>query len=140
MLPSSRPDFSFRSARPEDIPALSKIWQACFADPPEYIRFFMENRFVPGQTLVLMHHLLPVGALYLLPCRYIGRTESHAWYGYALGILPEFRGFGLAREMNLVVWNQVRGHGHHYLLTPANEKLPRMPTLGMDSVGCVLHP
>lgn len=28
---------------PQMIPALSRIWEACFGDSPDYIRFFMEN-------------------------------------------------------------------------------------------------
>lgn len=123
MLPSSHPGFFFRSAMPEDIPALSEIWRVCFNDSPEYIRFFMDNRFVPSHTLVLLHQLIPIGALYLLPCRYIGPTECPAWYGYALGILPEFRGLGLSEEANSVVWNHVCKSGHAYLLSPANVRL-----------------
>lgn len=74
------------------IPALSRIWERCFGDSPEYIRFFMEKRFPTCRSLVWLWGEEPVGAAYLLPC-VLG--ERPAYYGYAVGVSPEFQRQGV---------------------------------------------
>lgn len=78
------------------IPALSRIWEACFGDSPEYIRFFMENRFPTCRSFVWLEAGEPAGAAYLLPC-ILG--ERPAYYGYAVGVLPEFQRRGICGEI-----------------------------------------
>lgn len=74
------------------IPALSRIWEACFGDSPEYIRFFMEKRFPDCQSFVWLEEGQAVGAVYLLPC-YL--RSGPAFYSYAGGVLPQFRRRGI---------------------------------------------
>ena len=78
------------------IPALSRIWEECFGDSPEYIRFFMERRFPTCQSFVWLEQGEPVGVAYLLPCM-IG--ERQAYYGYAIGVKPEFQRRGICAEI-----------------------------------------
>lgn len=73
---------------PQMIPALSRIWEACFGDSPDYIRFFMENRFPACRSFVWLEDAAPVGAAYLLPC---ALGEHRAYYGYAVGVHPDYR-------------------------------------------------
>ena len=72
---------------PQMIPALSRIWETCFGDSPEYIRFFMERRFSSCRCFVWLEGEEPVGAAYLLPCTLGGRP---AYYGYAVGVCLNF--------------------------------------------------
>lgn len=76
---------------PQMIPALSKIWAACFGDSPEYIRFFMDKRFPTCQCFVWLEEDEPVGAIYLLPCHLKG---APVLYAYAGGVLPQYRKHG----------------------------------------------
>ena len=73
---------------PKMIPALSRIWEACFGDSPDYIRFFMERRFPTCRSFVWLEGEEPVGAIYLLPCSLEGRPVL---YAYAGGVLPRCR-------------------------------------------------
>lgn len=78
------------------IPALSQIWEACFGDSPEYIRFFMEKRFPSCRCFVWLEGNEPVGAAYLLPCTLGARP---AYYGYAIGVHPDFQRRGICAEI-----------------------------------------
>lgn len=80
---------------PQMIPALSRIWEACFGDSPDYIRFFMENRFPACRSFVWLEDAAPVGAAYLLPC---ALGEHRAYYGYAVGVHPDYRRRGYANR------------------------------------------
>ena len=81
---------------PQMIPALSRIWEACFGDSPDYIRFFMENRFPACRSFVWLEDAAPVGAAYLLPC---ALGEHRAYYGYAVGVHPDYRRRGICEQI-----------------------------------------
>ena len=66
------------------IPALSRIWEECFGDSPEYIRFFMERRFPTCQSFVWLEQGEAVGAIYLLPCFLKGEPVIYAYAGGCL--------------------------------------------------------
>ena len=90
------------------IPALSRIWEECFGDSPEYIRFFMERRFPTCQSFVWLEQGEAVGAIYLLPC-YL--QQKPAFYAYAGGVMPSYRRRGifenlLACSKKLCEWNE----------------------------------
>lgn len=78
------------------IPALSRIWEACFGDSPEYIRFFMERRFSSSICFVWLEQNEPVGAVYLLPSLL---QRKLSFYSYAGGVLPEHRKKGIFWEL-----------------------------------------
>ena len=78
------------------IPALSRIWEVCFGDSPEYIRFFMERRFSTSLSFVWLEDGEPVGVVYLLPSWLRG---ERSYYSYAGGVLPEHRGKGYGKAM-----------------------------------------
>lgn len=81
---------------PQMLPALSRIWEACFGDSPDYIDFFMEKRFHTCRSFVWLEEGTPVGAAYLLPCTLGDRP---AYYGYAVGVHPDFRRRGICGEI-----------------------------------------
>ena len=80
------------------IPTLSRIWETCFGDSPEYIHFFMERRFSSCYPIVWLENSEPVGVVYLLPC-FLERKA--AFYGYAGGVFPEHRGKGIFEKLLL---------------------------------------
>ena len=84
------------AGEPWMIPALSRIWEICFGDSPEYIRFFMERRFPTSQSFVWLEQGEPVGVVYLLPSLLQGKQS---FYSYAGGVLPEYRNRGIFREI-----------------------------------------
>lgn len=78
------------------IPELSRIWEICFGDSQEYIRLFMERRFFTCIPLVWLEDGQVMGVVYLLPCLVEGRK---AYYGYAGGVLPQYRKRGIFEEL-----------------------------------------
>ena len=84
------------AGEPWMIPALSRIWEICFGDSPEYIRFFMERRFPTCQSFVWLEQGEPVGVVYLLPSLLQGKQS---FYSYAGGVLPEYRNRGIFRKI-----------------------------------------
>ena len=75
---------------------LSRIWEVCFGDSQEYIRLFMERRFFTCEPLVWLEDRQVMGVVYLLPCLIEGRK---AYYGYAGGVLPQFRKRGIFENL-----------------------------------------
>lgn len=100
---------------PRMIPALSRIWEACFGDSPEYIRFFMEKRFPTCRCFVWLDKAEPVGAAYLLPCALGARP---AYYGYAIGVHPSVRRRGICAELLKCAERFCRQQGAAFFLMP----------------------
>lgn len=100
---------------PQMIPALSRIWETCFGDSPEYIRFFMERRFSSCRCFVWLEGEEPVGAAYLLPCTLGGRP---AYYGYAVGVCPEFQRRGICAEILRSAEDYCRQEGAVFFVLP----------------------
>lgn len=103
----------------DDFPQVLKLWQTCFGDGEDYVRFFWQHGFLhcrglghwDGSTLVSMLFMLP-GALQPgnLPAEYI----------YAVATLPEHRKQGLAAQL----LQQAAASGTSALaLHPATEQL-----------------
>ncbi len=103
------------SAKRHMIPALSELWQVCFGDSQAYISRFMQHRFVPEQTVVWLEDSAPVGVAYLLPCT-IG--THNAIYGYAVGVLPEYRRHGVAAAILSVAESACSSRGMPLLVAP----------------------
>lgn len=95
------PDTQIRRAAPADLPALTRLWQTAFGDPPELIERFY-RRFPPetaawvvedGGRVVTAAHLLE-GRLHtadgnILPCAYV----------YAVSTDPAHQGNGCASAL-----------------------------------------
>lgn len=109
-----------RFATNQDITQLKKIWKICFGDRDAYIHEFFQNNFVPEQTVVAESDNLVVGVVYLLPAKLKNKPFM---YGYAIGVLPEYRGMGYTQKMLSFVQSESRRKQFLFGLHPANEKL-----------------
>lgn len=113
-------DIHVRFATETDVNILKHIWKVCFDDPDTYIRFFFTNCFNPQNAVVACVDNKPVGVIHLLPAK-LG--EQRFLYGYAIGVLPEFRGNNICQIMHDFVARYAERENAVYGLHPANEKL-----------------
>ncbi len=75
---------------------LKTLWSLLYPeDSAEYIELFFRNRFVPEETAVVTDGDRICGVMYLLPCMLTGGRK--AFYAYAGGVHPEYRGRGYFR-------------------------------------------
>lgn len=89
-----------RIAKEAETADLQKIWYACFDDSADYVDFFFRRRPPDCLTVTAEKNGAAVGAAYLLPASVRdGGALRRAFYLYALGVLPDFRGLGIASEM-----------------------------------------
>lgn len=113
-------DILIRFAKVEDKNALAYIWKKCFGDPEIYINFFMEHCFRPENTIVATFHNKVVGVIYMLPAQL---ANMKFMYGYAIGVLPEFRGKNICEQMHIFLKKYAMQENFLYGLHPANETL-----------------
>ena len=109
-----------RFATNQDITQLKEIWKICFGDSDAYIHEFFQHNFVPEQTVVAARDNLVVGVVYLLPAKLKNKPFM---YGYAIGVLPEYRGLGYTQKMLSFVKDESQKKQFLFGLHPANEKL-----------------
>lgn len=108
----------------DHIDALKYIWHECFGDEYEYINFFFKNRFKGIKTVIALYEEKVVGAAYLMPVKAMEYGEiKNGWYGYAIGILKEFRKNGIYAIMHQKIMEEISARNEFYILCPANEKL-----------------
>jgi len=103
---------------------LKEIWHECFGDGYEYIDFFFENRFQSIKTVIALYEEKVVGAAYLMPVKAWEYGEiKDGWYGYAIGVLKEYRKNGIYAMMHEKIMNEINANNQFYILCPANKKL-----------------
>ena len=110
----------FRFAVNQDIAQLKEIWKICFGDSDAYIHEFFQHNFVPEQTVVAARDNLVVGVVYLLPAKLKNKLFM---YGYAIGVLPEYRGLEYTQKMLSFIKSESKKKQFLFGLHPANEKL-----------------
>lgn len=113
-------------ARPEDRPALMRLWMRCFDEEPAALEYFFNHRFVPENCVLWRQEDTLAAALHLLPA--VLREENALvpiHYLYAAGTLPEFRGRGIMRAMLEQVWAVIAParKEHYSVLLPAGDSL-----------------
>ncbi len=100
---------------------IEKIWETCFGDEKEYIRFYMEHRMTEENMLVIHEDGKAVSMASFLPVRYLCEGEYvEARYVYAVATLPEYRGRGLAKRILMFAHEH---YGQPLILAPAEESL-----------------
>lgn len=100
---------------------IEKIWETCFGDEKEYIRFYMEHRMTEENMLVIHEDGKAVSMASFLPVRYLCEGEYvDARYVYAVATLPEYRGRGLAKRILMFAHEH---YGQPLILAPAEESL-----------------
>lgn len=113
-------------ATPADYPAMAEIWRVCFGDDPSYIQFFFRRRLPSCLALMAQTDGKTVGAVYLLPAEiYDSGTYRRAYYVYALGVLPEYRGRGIASDMMRHIFGICKEENAVCFLKPAVPSLAK---------------
>lgn len=107
-----------------EYPAMAEIWQVCFGDDPSYIRFFFRSRLPSCIALAAQTEEKTAGGVYLLPAVLCddGRQRP-AYYIYALGVSPEYRGRGIATAMMQHIFGICKGQDAACFLKPASPSL-----------------
>ena len=114
----------FEESKDSDIPELKKIWKICFGDPDSYIDFFFDNKFRTCKSIIMLDSGKAIGAMYLMPVSaYECGEVKNGFYGYAIGILPEYRGQGIYSRLDKLIYEYITKHNLFYILCPANQKL-----------------
>ena len=109
-----------RYAEQKDIPELKSLWKVCFGDSDEYIDNFFECLFDAKNTIVAKIDKRVAGVTYMIPAKL---KECDFMYGYAIGVLPEFRGQSLCKKMLEFIKDLAETEDFIFGLHPANEKL-----------------
>lgn len=111
-----------RYAEQKDISELKKIWKVCFGDSDEYINNFFSCLFSVQNTVVAEVNNRVAGVTYMISAKL---KEGDFMYGYAIGVLPEFRGQSICKEMLDFIKKIAKTKGFIFGLHPANEKLEK---------------
>ncbi len=109
-----------RFAEQKDIPELKNLWKVCFRDSDEYIDRFFESLYSAKNTVVTEIDSRVAGVTYMIPAK-LGNVDF--MYGYAIGVLPEFRGKSICEKMLNYINKLSKTKGFIFGLHPANEKL-----------------
>lgn len=114
----------------KQIPQLKNIWRQCYPeDPDSYIDFFFEKGFSKSIGLSVFDEEAVIGVIYLFPCSILP-DEIPAYYFYAGGILPKYRGNGYYRLLIEYAVLYCRQHRREMLCYPAPGLQPFYETMG----------
>ncbi len=103
---------------------LKLIWKTCFGDSDDYIDFFFENRINSCYPIVATYDNKVIGGMYLMPVKtYEYSKIKNGLYGYAIGVLPEYRKNGVYKHIHSKIDEYITNKNMFYILSPANEKL-----------------
>lgn len=109
-----------RFSNKTDVTQLKYIWKVCFGDSDDYIDFFFQKLFKPNQTVVACCEGKTIGVVYLLKATLL---QTDFMYGYAIGVLPEYRGNSACQQMVDFIREEAKQKDFLFGLHPANEKL-----------------
>lgn len=109
-----------RFSKFSDISQLKHIWKVCFGDSDAYIETFFQRLYMPDQTVVACCKDKVFGVVYMLKAL-LGSTRFQ--YGYAIGVLPEYRGNSVCKKMLQFIKMQAATKNFVFGLHPANKKL-----------------
>lgn len=109
-----------RYAENEDVSELKNIWKICFGDTDEYINSFFDSLFKQQNTVIAEINERVAGVVYMIPAKL---KETDFMYGYAIGVLPEFRGQSVCKKMLDFIKKASEEEKFIFGLHPANEKL-----------------
>lgn len=113
-----------RPAQRRDIPALAEIWQVCFHDPDDYIRYFYRENFDRISIPVFTVNDTPVSMLHLLDAVFMcGTQQREARLIYAAGTLPAYRQSGYMGALLRQVTAQAKQADYALFLKPSSPYL-----------------
>ena len=115
-----------RLADKRDIPALTKIWKACFPDSEEYINYFYSKNFGRIKVPVYTVDNTPVSMVHLIDAAFIdGESAQDAKFIYATGTLPEYRKNGCMGALLRYVTETANENNLALFLKPSTSELVR---------------
>ena len=89
-----------RLASERDIPDLCVLWESCFSDSGDYIRYFYQVNFSRISVPVYVLDGKPVSMLHLLDAEFTDGPDGYpVRFVYATGTLPACRGGGFMRSL-----------------------------------------
>ena len=110
-----------RPAVKADIPALCRIWEACFSDSRDYIEYFYRENFERIETLLIAVDEVPVSVVHMLPACLEGASVSQrAKFIYAVGTLPEHRSNGYMSKLISTITADAKQQGNALFLKPSS--------------------
>lgn len=115
-------------ARPEDVPALKRLWQTCFGDDPAYIGLYYDH-FPPQSVAVLRREEEILSMTVCFDVTYISADgdEHPGAYLYAVATAPDARGQGCCRRLLRWTETALKSRGCRFTcLRPATSALQTM--------------
>lgn len=111
----------YEKAKKSDLPALTKLWQACFGDSVAAISEFW--KVFEHIDVFIARENVPVAMLCALPVTFFDEAgEAHkASYFYAICTAKSHRGRGISKKLTEFAETNVKSE--FVFLTPANEEL-----------------
>jgi len=89
-----------RTARDKDLEFVKTAWEVCFDDPVEFVEWNFSNNYSKEDTIIAEYDGSPAGAMQIRPYTVVLNNEKLSCrYVSGVGVMPEYRGLGLVREM-----------------------------------------
>lgn len=111
-----------RTASERDIPDLCAIWQSCFPDSEDYIRFFYRENFSRISVLVFTLNGKPVSAIHLMDALFAdGSADRPVRFIYAAGTLPAYRSNGFMGDLIRFAVRRAEENGYGLFVKPASQ-------------------
>ncbi|MFR4352718.1 MAG: GNAT family N-acetyltransferase [Roseburia sp.] len=107
--------------RARDGAQIGHLWETCFGDEEDYIRFYLDHRMTEENMFVIYEDGKIVSMASFLPVQYLLHgSYMDAHYVYAVATLPEYRGRGFATR--ILQFARAK-YGGALILAPAEESL-----------------
>lgn len=109
-----------RLADERDIPELCELWQSCFPDAGDYVRYFYRENFSRISVPVCALDGKPVSMVHLMDASFEDGPDRYpVRFVYAVGTLPCCRSRGFMRSLLLSVARSAKEGGYGLFLKPA---------------------
>ncbi len=114
-----------RLSQSTDINGIIRLWNEAFGDSEEDIKFFLDARYIPENTVVYEYNGIIASVLFLLDGNmHIKGSDYPSYYLYAACTLKDFRGKGIMGEMLSFSKNLAAFRNKYFIvLKPAEESL-----------------
>lgn len=116
-----------RLAKKNDLDKVKRIWEYCFNDTEEYIKFYFEQIYKPENSIVFEFDNKVVASLNLNQYKLnLNKTEERVSYIVGVSTLPEIRGLGIMKKMMGASFNEMSKKNQNFsILMPIDVELYR---------------
>ena len=112
-----------RLSQRSDINDIISVWNESFGDSEDDIRFFLDSRYIPENTVVYEHGGKIVSVLFLLDgYMHINGADYPSYYLYAACTLIEFRGKGIMAQMLSFAKSLSESRNKNFIVLKPGEK------------------